>query len=404
LTTIDQCLAFKVSERPQTMQQVKQRLMPNSLGQAATAQPQYQLYSEPQPPSQPATQTATRQLWPVKWLATSAVLLLLAVGSWQFLQYRAEQMHLAQQDHQAWQLASADHTEQSYQLYLSTQPQGQYRLNAQTQLEVLQAEAAQLQLLVQQQQAEAAAHDQAQAKQVERVLGKLVAIPAGSFMMGCDEITPERMCYDTEKPSRQVEIDAFKLMETEVTFAMWDACVSEGGCKKKPADDSWGRGTRPVINVSFNDITQQFIPWVNNITGLTFRLPSEAEWEYAARAGLSVKDANAQYNCETAHIGQPYSCKGDVFKTLPVKSYQANTFGLFDMIGNVGELVADCHRDNYNDAPTDGSIKVYKNCNTRVWRGGSFGAPLNDSHVSIRGWQEPFKGSYGLGFRLALSQ
>uniref|UniRef100_UPI002FD8EA64 serine/threonine protein kinase n=1 Tax=Arsukibacterium sp. TaxID=1977258 RepID=UPI002FD8EA64 len=145
LTTIDQCLAFKASERPQSMQQVKQRLMPNSLIQPAAAQPQYQLHSEPQPQSQPVSQAATRQLWPVKWLATSAVLLLLAVGSWQVLQYRAEQTHLAQQDQQAWQLATADHTEQSYQLYLSTQPQGQYRLDAQTQLEALQAEAAQLQ-------------------------------------------------------------------------------------------------------------------------------------------------------------------------------------------------------------------------------------------------------------------
>ncbi len=404
LTTIDQCLAFKASERPQSMQQVKQRLMPNSLIQPAAAQPQYQLHSEPQPQSQPVSQAATRQLWPVKWLATSAVLLLLAVGSWQVLQYRAEQTHLAQQDQQAWQLATADHTEQSYQLYLSTQPQGQYRLDAQTQLEALQAEAAQLQLLVQQQQAEAAAREQAQAKQVERVLGKLVAIPAGSFIMGCDQSTPERQCYDTEKPSRQVKIGTFKLMETEVTFAMWDACVSEGGCNKKPADEGWGRGSRPVINVSFNDITQQFIPWVNNITGLRFRLPSEAEWEFAARAGLSVKDSNAKVNCESAHIGQPYSCKGDLFKTLPVRSYHANAFGLFDMAGNVGELVADCHRDNYNNAPTDGSVKEYKNCQTRVWRGGSFGAPLSNSHVSIRGWHEPYRSSYGIGFRLALSE
>jgi hypothetical protein len=99
---------------------------------------------------------------------------------------------------------------------------------------------------------------------------KMTTIPGGSFIMGSDDSR-----YN-EKPAHKVTLDAFQMMETEETFTLWDACVEDKGCSNRPDDEGWGRGNRPVIYVSWEAVTGQFIPWLNNKTGKAFRLPSEA--------------------------------------------------------------------------------------------------------------------------------
>ena len=116
---------------------------------------------------------------------------------------------------------------------------------------------------------------------VQQLEAGMVKIPAGEFSMG--DIQGGGNSY--EKPVHRVSVDAFWLSKSEVTFDQWDACVAAGGCSYNPDDSGWGRGSRPVIDVSWEDITEQFIPWLSKTTGKQYRLPTEAEWEYAARAG-----------------------------------------------------------------------------------------------------------------------
>ena len=199
-------------------------------------------------------------------------------------------------------------------------------------------------------------------------------IPAGSFRMG--DIQGGGASH--EKPVHRVRIKAFLLGKTEVTFAQWDACVAAGGCSHKPDDRGWGRGNRPVINVSWKDITEQFIPWLNKITGKSYRLPTEAEWEYAARAGSESKYSWG--NSIGRNKANCYSCgsRWDSSQTAPVASFAANAFGLYDMHGNLWEWTQDCWNGSYKGAPSDGTAWLSGNCSRRVLRGGSwFNVPGN---------------------------
>ncbi|NDW21196.1 SUMF1/EgtB/PvdO family nonheme iron enzyme [Alteromonas hispanica] len=234
---------------------------------------------------------------------------------------------------------------------------------------------------------------------VERYIGKMVTIPAGTFMMGC---TPrDSQCGSEEKPRHRVTVRSFKLMESEVTFAMWDVCVSAGGCKHIPQDEGWGRGDRPVINVSYDDVLKQFIPWLNRSTGQTFRLPSEAEWEYAARAGNDT-----QYGWGNGIGRNNANCKGcgslwDNKQTAPVKRFSANQFGLYDLYGNVWEWTADCWNDSYKGAPSNGSAWILGACSRRVLRGGAWRNLPVYMRVSYRLWDRTDERRYDNGFRLA---
>jgi len=212
----------------------------------------------------------------------------------------------------------------------------------------------------------------------------MVVVPAGSFMMGSPETEVGRLA--NEGPQRKVTIAlAFAVGKYEVTFAEWDACVAAGGCKFSPIDGGWGRGKRPVINVSWGDITKEYLPWLSRQTGKTYRLLSESEWEYAARAGtrtafpvgdmISAGDAN--FNASTDGAGPSDQNRQ---KTLPIGSFAANAFGLHDMLGNISEWVEDCWNDNYTDkTPTDGSAWLDGSCKGRVVRGGSW----EDSDVEL---------------------
>jgi formylglycine-generating enzyme required for sulfatase activity len=208
----------------------------------------------------------------------------------------------------------------------------------------------------------------------------LVVLPAGEFMMGSPE--SERGRNRDEGPQRKVAVQSFAIGKFEVTFAQWDACAAEGGCKHKPSDETWGRGQRPVINVSWQD-ARQFVAWLSGKTGKAYRLPTEAEWEYAARA---ITDASAPHppfstgatiNYKQANYDANFTYgdgKMGIFrqKTMEVGRFPRNAFGLHDMHGNVWEWVQDCYKDSYHGAPTDGSAVVQPGCGLRILRGGSW--------------------------------
>lgn len=194
----------------------------------------------------------------------------------------------------------------------------------------------------------------------------MVVVPAGSYRMGSEN-------SHSERPVHTVTIGApFAVGRHEVTFAQWDACVRSGGCPRGGAnDEGWGRGNRPVINVSWDD-AQSYVRWLSEKTKKPYRLLSESEWEYAARAGtetayswgdeIGVGRANCD-GCGNRHDNE---------QTAPVGSFAANGWGLHDMHGNVFEWVEDCLNDGYGGAPADGSAWLSGNCSGRVLRGGSW--------------------------------
>ena len=202
---------------------------------------------------------------------------------------------------------------------------------------------------------------------------EMVVVPAGSYRMGSP--SHEQGRQNDEGPVHEVTIGApFALGVYEVTFAEWDACARVGGCPRGEGiaeDRGWGRGRRPVINVSWND-AQAYAIWLSRKTGKRYRLPSESEWEYAARAGTATAYSWG------AHIGVNLAnCDGcgsrwDDDRTAPAGSFAANPWGLHDMHGNVWEWTQDCSNDNYQRAPADGSAWESGDCARRVLRGGSW--------------------------------
>jgi formylglycine-generating enzyme required for sulfatase activity len=246
------------------------------------------------------------------------------------------------------------------------------------------------------------------------VCPEMVVIPAGSFLMGSTAAEIEALVtsvpansivrdvrikwYRSEGPQRRVTFaKPFAVGKFEVTFAEWEACVAAGGCTYnpgdrgcrpvgsvgsplglapalggcEPGDQGWGRGRRPVLDVSWNDIVTEYLPWLSRKTGKAYRLLTEAEWEYAARAGTATRYAFG--DTITRSLAR-YLPDGGGWKTAEVGSFPANAFGLHDMHGNLGEWVQDCESDSYDGAPTDGSARITGACNFRVIRGGSIWA------------------------------
>jgi len=235
----------------------------------------------------------------------------------------------------------------------------------------------------------------------------MVRIEGGCFMMGSPADEAER--DSDEGPQHEVCLDTFEIGRYEVTFADWDACVADGGCSAWPDDEGWGRNRHPVINVSWQE-AHDYIRWLNGKGGQRgYRLPSEAEWEYAARAGtttpystgpcISTDQANFDGTFEYGDCPPPTQV--DLHKTLPVGSYEPNPWGLYDMHGNVNELVADCWNDDYEGAPTDGSAWEDGNCTRRVLRGGSWQGFPGYLRSAYRCRSGPAFGHRTIGFRLA---
>ena len=194
---------------------------------------------------------------------------------------------------------------------------------------------------------------------------EIVLIAAGAFEMGSTEM------FDFEAPVHQVSIrKPFYIGRREVTFEEWDVCIAEGGCKQRPDDRGMGRARRPAIDLDWDD-AKGYTAWLSQKTGHTYRLPSESEWEYVARAGSTTtypwgktvdKDKANCIGCTTDPLK----------KAVDTGSFKPNAFGIYDMTGNAAEWVEDCWNDNYRGAPADGSAWTKPQCRERVLRGGSF--------------------------------
>lgn len=213
----------------------------------------------------------------------------------------------------------------------------------------------------------------------------MVTIPTGNFILGSHDGKPDDFLTFTAYPLHEVVFaKPFAISKLEVTYSEWDACVRANGCPQIP--DRWGRGQMPVTNVTWEN-TKQYTRWLSRVTGQDYRLPSEAEWEYVARAGSTT------YYAWGAEIGQSRAnCEGcgsrwDNSQTAPVGLFEPNAFGAYDMHGNVWEWVEDTWHDSYNGAPEDGSAWTGSADPTfRVARGGGWGnAPeLLRAHTRVK--------------------
>ncbi len=242
----------------------------------------------------------------------------------------------------------------------------------------------------------------------------MVLIPSGQYKMGCSD--GDKSCLNFEKPAHYVRLKEFFMSTTEVTFKQYDFYCDKTPSCKKPDDNGWGRDNRPVINVSYLD-AKKYIKWLNSKTNKKFRLPTESEWEYAARAGSNTlyywgNDANKQYangaqKKAFEKLGIPWDKSwqewpkdGYIHSTAPVATYSPNKWGLYDMVGNVHEWCEDKWYKSHHGAPNNGHAR--KRGKLPVLRGGSWDSPAFFLRLSMRGNSPANTRSKSAGFRLAL--
>jgi formylglycine-generating enzyme required for sulfatase activity len=230
---------------------------------------------------------------------------------------------------------------------------------------------------------------------------EMIVVPAGRFMMG----SPEGQGRDYERPQHEVTIaQPFAIAKFELTFDEWDACAAQGSCAPDVGVIGLMRGRQlPTINKGWDD-AQTYVKWLSRITGKPYRLLSEAEYEYAARAGTQTPypwghDVNVN--------GKPMAnCNGcgsvwDGKQMAPVGSFPANAFGLYDMVGNAWEWTEDCWNESYRGAPADGSAWTDGDCSRRVARGGGWLATSDSLRSAHRTGSPTVLRVHDLSFRVA---
>jgi formylglycine-generating enzyme required for sulfatase activity len=222
---------------------------------------------------------------------------------------------------------------------------------------------------------------------------EMVVVPAGLFVMGSK-------LHKSEQPTRIMRFKKpFAIGRFETLHEEWQACLDAGGCTHVPDDHNWGKVRKPVINVD-HDMVHGYAAWLSKTTGQTYRLPSEAEWEYAAKAGTKTnywfgdQVGENQVNCRKC--GSPWSGIGNA----PVGSFDLNPWGLYDMNGNAFEWVEDCWHDTYEGAPKGPEAWVGGKCQFRVIRGGSWYYYSRMSRAANRQKNPGAVKSYWLSFRL----
>ena len=241
----------------------------------------------------------------------------------------------------------------------------------------------------------------------------MVVVPAGRFTIGSSPDEASR--FENEGPTQTVTLARpFAVGKFEVRFDEWTACVQDQACRA-PQDEGYGRGARPVINVSWDD-ANRYVAWLTKKSGKPYRLLTEAEWEYAARAGSKGAhfwDAPSASACTFANVSNPsinkkynqtwtvFDCEDGYVATAPSGSFKPNAFGLYDMLGNAWEWVEDCYHDSYKDAPTDGSAWTTGECASRVIRGGGWIDVPRNVRAAYRYGDSPGDRVGSLGFRVA---
>lgn len=243
---------------------------------------------------------------------------------------------------------------------------------------------------------------------------EMVVVQAGSFVMGSSELKRIPLTgklddfFASEGPPQEVSISKpFAVGIYEVTWAEWEACVEAGACdgaspEATGGDNGWGKGRHPVIEVSWQH-AQEYLRWLSKKTGYEYRLLTEAEWEYAARAKTQTHFAwGNDVGTEKAN------CNGcgsfwDNRMTAPVGSFEPNSFGIYDMHGNVREWVEDCWTDSHEGLPPDGSARTRPDCMLHVVRGGAWNLQPMYVRSSARDCYHPKDQLNTVGFRVARS-
>jgi formylglycine-generating enzyme required for sulfatase activity len=223
---------------------------------------------------------------------------------------------------------------------------------------------------------------------------EMVVIPPGNFTMG----------WTAEEKHTVSFTRAFAVGKFEVTFDQWKVCVDDGGCSHRPANNGWGEGRQPVVDVSWVD-AKQYTQWLSGKTRNNYRLLTDAEWEYVARAATLGKfywgdDYSVICQYETVNRGV-VSCGNS--KPSPVGEHRPNPFGVFDMLGNVWEWVEDCRNAKLVGAPSDGSAWLSGDCNKRIFRGGNWDTKVKYDLWALRWKNSATVRNANLGFRVAKS-
>jgi len=231
----------------------------------------------------------------------------------------------------------------------------------------------------------------------------MVVVGPGSFTMGSPDAEPDHVKSEAQQ-HLVTFAQSFAVSKFELTFDEWDNCAAYGDCPQGISDSGFGRGRQPAINVTWDE-AQAYAAWLSKMTGKTYRLLSEAEYEYAARGGTQTAfpwghsialDGTAMANCKGC------GSQWDFKQTAPVGSFAANAFGLYDMIGNVFEWAEDCVHTSYEGAPLDGSAWIAKgNCGSRLIRGGSWASDPSALRAAARNWINRDLKLNAVGFRVA---
>jgi formylglycine-generating enzyme required for sulfatase activity len=213
----------------------------------------------------------------------------------------------------------------------------------------------------------------------------MARLPGGVFLMGSPSDEPGRNAY--EGPQHEVSVKPFAISAYEVTLEEWAPCVEDGVCIAKPASTE---ANMPVLSVSWRD-ANAYARWLTRKTGRKYRLPTEAEWEYAARGGTTtVYWWGDRYDRTMLATGNAHA----------VGAYAANAFGLYDMLGNAREWVEDCYVNNYLKAPVDGAAMTDGDCSRRVIRGGAWSSPASDTRIANRSRIDQVVRAQYMGVRL----
>lgn len=335
---------------------------------------------------------------------------------------RAQLLSAEGREHSNWLWASQRDSVEAYQRFLAVWPQGRYASIAYSRLQELEtvekpahrsvqakvrfesaareeryrAEASDDVPAVAREDVPAAIIKKGRVFRDSDLAPELVVVPAGEFVMG----SSEENAHPSELPEHRVVIPRSLAVGIYlVTFDEWDAAFDAGGVMHQPSDKRWGRGRRPVINVSWKD-AQAYVDWLSDETGYQYRLLSEAEWEFCCRAGTATAYATGTHlgrkvaHCSFDHWG----CAG---KTVEVGTYDANRFGLHDMHGNVAEWVEDTWSDTYSDVPRDGSAFVGNRQSPKVVRGGGWPDVPRSLRSSSRNRLKATTRNDHTGFRVA---